>query len=169
MPDQMLQIHSIDTQAVVQTIEPPPIPENITDPMQMLAGERRAVTLTPNGFIVPHASQAAKLRTRRVKLLGRSARPGGRATKEIVSPIDLRDANGRIMASVADESEDGRGYNVQESVATAEDRVGSDSARQVQDVKAVEGDSREYTGNLKQGEADTTDIIEDRTDVAVVG
>ncbi|KZV70031.1 hypothetical protein PENSPDRAFT_735049 [Peniophora sp. CONT] len=172
LPDQTVQIHSIDSQSVVQTIEPPPMPENITDPMQMLAGERRAVTLAPNGFLVPHASQAAKLRTRRVKLLGRTARPGGRATGEIVSPIDLRDANGRLMASVTGDSEGegAAGYNVENVVDVRDDGVLADGAGQVQESEGVDSSASPPASGEggEQDEEDAVTSIEDRTDVAVV-
>ncbi|KAI0029229.1 hypothetical protein K488DRAFT_56835 [Vararia minispora EC-137] len=100
LPDQTIQVHSIETQSVVQTIPAPPLPpqDAATDPSMLLAAERRAILPSAGGFLVPSQQQSSKLLLRKVRLLGRSAKPGGR--EEQTSPIDLRDATGRIMASV---------------------------------------------------------------------
>jgi hypothetical protein len=111
LPDQTIQVHNIETQSLVQTISAPPLPppDEEIDPIKLLASERRAVILSPAGFLVPSLKQSEKLRLKKVRLLGRNAKPGSRVARNATipaSPIDLRDSDGRAMLSVRVANED---------------------------------------------------------------
>ena len=51
--------------------------------MALLGAERRALTMSSNGFLVPTQRQSEKLTLKKVNLLSRNAKPGGR---EVVPP-----------------------------------------------------------------------------------
>ncbi|TFY64543.1 hypothetical protein EVG20_g5905 [Dentipellis fragilis] len=67
-------------------IPAPPLPspsEMEADPSSVLAQERRKLAVSAGGFLVPSREQSEKLRLTKVKLLGRSAKPGGRTEVEL--------------------------------------------------------------------------------------
>jgi len=135
LPDQTVLVHNLETQTVAQTLPAPPLPaaEAATDPIALLAGERRAISFSAPGFLVPSQRQSAKLRLRRVPLLGRNAHPSGRGAEGRTSPIDLHDADGRLLASVRGEA-DGEADTVPESDEGGATEPASVSAPEVDGV-----------------------------------
>ncbi|KAH9057206.1 hypothetical protein EDB87DRAFT_1578953 [Lactarius vividus] len=86
LPDQTIQIHDIESQEIVQVLPPPPPPSlNETSPSASLGAERRALATSSNGFLVPLQQRPERLVLKKVNLLSRNAKPGGR---EVV-PTDM--------------------------------------------------------------------------------
>jgi hypothetical protein len=72
-------VHNVESQEVVQTVPAPPLPSpSETSLLALLGAERRALAMSPNGFFVPSQRQSEKLTLKRVDLLSRNAKPGGR-------------------------------------------------------------------------------------------
>ncbi|KAI0765869.1 hypothetical protein BD413DRAFT_615407 [Trametes elegans] len=71
LPNNTIEIHSIETQAIVQVISAPP------DEPSPLSGERKALVACFNGFFIPSTQRTEKLRPKPVRLFR-----GGRATAE---------------------------------------------------------------------------------------
>lgn len=78
LPDQTIEVHNVESQEIVQTVPapPPPLP-NETSLAALLGAERRALAMSSNGFLVP-SQQSEKLALKKVNLLSRNAKPGGR-------------------------------------------------------------------------------------------
>jgi hypothetical protein len=78
LPDQTIEVHNVESQDIVQTVPapPPPLP-NETSLAALLGAERRALAMSSNGFLVP-SQQSEKLALKKVNLLSRNAKPGGR-------------------------------------------------------------------------------------------
>ncbi|KAA1474963.1 hypothetical protein DENSPDRAFT_805018 [Dentipellis sp. KUC8613] len=88
LPNQTIEIHNVETQVIAQVVPAPPLPspsEMEADPSSVLAQERRKLAVSVGGFLVPSREQSEKLRLTKVKLLGRSAKPGGRTEVELPS------------------------------------------------------------------------------------
>lgn len=71
LPNQTIEVHNLDTQTIVQVIPAPPLPLPSASPTAFLAQERRTLTISLNGFLVPSQEQSEKLRMKKVKLQGR--------------------------------------------------------------------------------------------------
>lgn len=92
MPDDSIEIHSIETQAVVQSIPPLPQHRNLPDSVVL---DRVALLASLTGFSVPSAQHAAKLRAVPVKLLRSTRLPDGETSKvgndqldnDVIDPI----------------------------------------------------------------------------------
>ncbi|KAI0320596.1 hypothetical protein OF83DRAFT_557224 [Amylostereum chailletii] len=109
LPNQTIEVHNVETQAIVQVVPAPPLPPPTAEPgPELLAGERRALILSADGFLVPSKQQSEKLRLTKVKLLGRKKDPGGRKDGEetLVSPVDMKAVDDRLREAV--DVEDGR-------------------------------------------------------------
>lgn len=65
LPDGAIEIHNIETQALVQSI---PAPTSTPTPAIPIPTDRRALLTCPSGFSVPSAERATKLRPVAVKL-----------------------------------------------------------------------------------------------------
>lgn len=79
LQDQTIVVHNVDSQEVVQTVPAPPLPSPTeTSLMAVLGAERRALAMSSNGFFVPSQRQSEKLTLKKVNLLSRNAKPGGR-------------------------------------------------------------------------------------------
>jgi hypothetical protein len=79
LQDQTIVIHNVESQEVVQTVPAPPLPSpSETSFMALLGAERRALAMSSNGFFVPTERQSEKLTLKKVNLLSRNAKPGGR-------------------------------------------------------------------------------------------
>ncbi|KAI9449700.1 hypothetical protein F5148DRAFT_1353251 [Russula earlei] len=79
LSDQTIQVHNVESQEIVQEVPAPPLPSaNEASLKVLLAAERRALTMSPSGFLVPWQQQPDKQRLVKVNLLGRCAEPGGR-------------------------------------------------------------------------------------------
>jgi hypothetical protein len=79
LQDQTIVVHEVESQEVVQTVPAPPLPSpSETSLMALLGAERRALATSSNGFFVPSEQQSEKLALRKVNLLNRNAKPGGR-------------------------------------------------------------------------------------------
>jgi len=65
--------------------------------MALLGAERRALAMSPNGFFVPSQRQSEKLTLKKVNLLSRNAKPGGR---EVVPtpPVGDDEAESGVLA-----------------------------------------------------------------------
>jgi vacuolar protein sorting-associated protein 3 len=88
LPDQTIQVHNIESQEIAQVVPAPPLPSpNETSLSALLGQERRALTVSPHGFIIPSQQQPEKLRLKKVNLLSRNAKPGGREAISIL-PIE---------------------------------------------------------------------------------
>ncbi|KAF8474403.1 hypothetical protein DFH94DRAFT_761984 [Russula ochroleuca] len=78
LPDQTIEVHNVESQEIVQTVPAPPLPSpNETSLAALLGEERRALSMSSNGFLVP-SRQSEKLALKKVNLLSRNAKPGGR-------------------------------------------------------------------------------------------
>jgi len=100
LPDQSIQVHDIESQELSQVLPPPPPPSlNATSPSALLSAERRALATSSTGFLVPLQHRPEKLVLKKINLLSRTAKPGGRevvpaevtedAEDEGVEPYDL--------------------------------------------------------------------------------
>jgi len=79
LPDQTIQVHNIESQELAQVLPPPPPPSlNDASPSASLGAERRALATSSNGFLVPLEQRPEKLMLKKVNLLSRNAKPGGR-------------------------------------------------------------------------------------------
>ncbi|KAI0252536.1 hypothetical protein BJV78DRAFT_1201303 [Lactifluus subvellereus] len=79
LPDQTIQVHNIESQELTQVVPAPPLPSpEETSLSALLGAERRALAISVNGFFVPSQQQPEKLRLKKVNLLSRNAKPGGR-------------------------------------------------------------------------------------------
>ena len=79
LPDQTIQVHNIESQELTQVVPAPPLPSpEETSLSALLGAERRALAMSVNGFFVPSQQQPEKLRLKKVNLLSRNAKPGGR-------------------------------------------------------------------------------------------
>lgn len=79
LPDQTIEVHNVESQELVQTVPAPPLPlPNETSLRALLGAERRALAMSSNGFLVPSQQQSEKLTLKKVNLLSRNAKPGGR-------------------------------------------------------------------------------------------
>jgi hypothetical protein len=95
LPDQTVHVHDIESQEIAQVVPPPPPPSlNVTSPSAILGAERRTLATSPSGFLVPLQQRPEKLVLKKVNLLSRDAKPGGREEgvtdeEEEVEPYDL--------------------------------------------------------------------------------
>ncbi|KAI9438733.1 hypothetical protein H4582DRAFT_2057353 [Lactarius indigo] len=79
LPDQTIQVHDIESQEIAQVLPPPPLPSlNEVSPSVLLGAERRALATSSNGFLVPLQQRPERLVLKKVNLLSRNAKPGGR-------------------------------------------------------------------------------------------
>jgi hypothetical protein len=79
LPDQTIQAHDIESQEIAQVLPPPPPPSlNDFSPSTLLSAERRALSTSSNGFFVPLQQRPDKLMLKKINLLSRNAKPGGR-------------------------------------------------------------------------------------------
>ena len=79
LPDQTIQVHDIESQEVAQVLPPPPPPSlNAASPSALLSAERRALATSSSGFLVPLQQRPEKLMLKKINLLNRIAKPGGR-------------------------------------------------------------------------------------------
>lgn len=79
LPDQTIQVHDIQSQEIAQVLPPPPLPSlNDASPFALLGAERRALSTSSNGFLVPLQQRPEMLMLKKVNLLSRNAKPGGR-------------------------------------------------------------------------------------------
>ncbi|KAH9074328.1 hypothetical protein EDB83DRAFT_2312651 [Lactarius deliciosus] len=79
LPDQTIQVHDIESQEIAQVLPPPPLPSlNEASPSALLGAERRALATSSNGFLVPLQQRPERLMLKKVNLLSRNAKPGGR-------------------------------------------------------------------------------------------
>lgn len=79
LQDQTIVVHNVESQELVQTVPAPPLPSpSETSLMALLGAERRALAMSSNGFFVPSQRQSEKLTSKKVDLLSRNAKPGGR-------------------------------------------------------------------------------------------
>jgi hypothetical protein len=79
LPDQTIQAHDIESQEIAQVLPPPPPPSlNDVSPSALLGAERRALSTSSNGFFVPLQQRPDKLMLKKINLLSRNAKPGGR-------------------------------------------------------------------------------------------
>jgi hypothetical protein len=102
LQDQTIVVHNIESQEVVQTVPAPPLPSpSETSLMALLGAERRALAMSSNGFFVPTQRQSEKLTLKKVNLLSRNAKPGGR---EVVPTPPVGDEVTQELAEDAAES-----------------------------------------------------------------
>jgi len=79
LPDQTIQVHHVESQEIAQVVPAPPLPSPSETSLKALLGaERRTLAMSSSGFLVPSQGQSDKLRLRKVNLLNRNAKPGGR-------------------------------------------------------------------------------------------
>jgi hypothetical protein len=88
LPDQTIQVHNVESQEIAQEVPAPPLPSpNETSLATLLGAERRALAMSLNGFLVPSQRQSEKLKLKKVSLLGRNGKPGGREVVAM-SPVE---------------------------------------------------------------------------------
>jgi len=79
LPDQTIQVHHVGSQEIAQVVPAPPLPSpNETSLKALLGVDRSALAMSSSGFLVPSRGQSDKLRLKKVNLLSRNAKPGGR-------------------------------------------------------------------------------------------
>ncbi|KAI0279038.1 hypothetical protein BGY98DRAFT_1096408 [Russula aff. rugulosa BPL654] len=102
LQDQTIVVHNVESQEVVQTVPAPPLPSpSETSLLALLGAERRALAMSPNGFFVPSQRQSEKLTLKRVNLLSRNAKPGGR---EVVPMLPVGDEETLEPSDVAEDA-----------------------------------------------------------------
>jgi vacuolar protein sorting-associated protein 3 len=102
LPDQTIQVHNIESQAIAQVVPAPPLPSpNETSLSALLSEERRALAMSPNGFFIP-SQRPEKLRLKKVNVLSRDAKPGGR---EVIGTLPIE--NREDMKEQGQVTEDG--------------------------------------------------------------
>jgi hypothetical protein len=117
LQDQTIVVHNIESQEVVQTIPAPPLPSpSETSLMALLGAERRALAMCSNGFFVPSQRQSEKLALKKVNLLSRNAKPGGR---EVVPTPPVGDEETQEPSYVAEDAADSGVLVVESSALSA--------------------------------------------------
>jgi hypothetical protein len=102
LQDQTIVVHNVESQEVVQTVPAPPLPSpSETSLMALLGAERRALAMSSNGFFVPSQRQSEKLTFKKVNLLSRNAKPGGR---EVVPTLPVGDEETQEPSYVAEDA-----------------------------------------------------------------
>jgi len=105
LQDQTIVVHNVESQEVVQTVPAPPLPSpNETSLMALLGAERRALAMSSNGFLVPSQRQSEKLTLKKVNLLSRNAKPGGREVVPTPPVVDEETQEPSYIAEDAAES-----------------------------------------------------------------
>jgi len=116
LQDQTIVVHSVESQDVVQTVPAPPLPSpSETSLMALLGAERRALAMSPNGVFVPTQQQSEKLTLKKVNLLSRNAKPGGRE----VAPTPLGDEETQEPPYVAEDAAESGVLAVESSARSA--------------------------------------------------
>lgn len=102
LQDQTIVIHNVESPEVVQTVPAPPLPSpSETSLMALLGAERRALATSSNGFFVPSQRQSEKLTLKKINLLSRNAKPGGR---EVVPTPPIGDEETQVPSDVAEDA-----------------------------------------------------------------
>ena len=70
LPNNTIEIHSIETQSIVQVIPAPP------EGASLLGEDRKALVTCQNGFFIPSMQRSEKLRMTPQRLLRKPATPG---------------------------------------------------------------------------------------------
>jgi hypothetical protein len=105
LQDQTIVVHNVESQEVVQTVPAPPLPSpSETSLMALLGAERRALAMSSNGFFVPTQRQSEKLTSKKVNLLSRNAKPGGREVVPTPPVVDEETQEPFCVAEDAAES-----------------------------------------------------------------
>lgn len=106
LQDQTILVHSVESQEIVQEIPPDPLPvSNEASIAAVLGAERRALAMSPNGFLVPSQGQPEKLKLRQVNLLSRNAKPGGRETVPTIPAGDDEEAQEEHLSATENATE----------------------------------------------------------------
>lgn len=92
MADDSIEIYSIETQTLVQTIPPPVQPTSLPLPFSL---DRAALFSASNGLFVPSAQRSTKLRTTSVPLLRSAKKPNASVSSlpnddlesEVIDPL----------------------------------------------------------------------------------
>jgi hypothetical protein len=117
LQDQTIVVHNVESQEVVQTVPAPPLPSpSETSLMALLGAERRALAMSSNGFFVPTQQQSEKLTLKKVNLLSRNAKPGGR---EVVPTLPVGDEETREPSYVAEDAAESGALAVESSARSA--------------------------------------------------
>jgi hypothetical protein len=117
LQDQTIVVHSVESQEVVQTVLAPPLPSpSETSLMALLGAERRALAMSSNGFFVPTQQQSEKLTLKKVNLLSRNAKPGGR---EVVPMAPVGDEETQEPSNVAEDAAESGVLAVESSARSA--------------------------------------------------
>ena len=119
LQDQTIVVHNVDSQEVVQTVPAPPLPspsETSESLMALLGAERRALAMSSNGFFVPTQKQSEKLTLKKVNLLSRNAKPGGR---EVVPMAPVGDEETQEASYVAEDAAESGVLSVETSARSA--------------------------------------------------
>ncbi|THH03191.1 hypothetical protein EW146_g10492 [Bondarzewia mesenterica] len=88
LPNQTIEIHNVETQTIAQVIAAPPLPSPSASPSEFLAQERRTITVSLNGFLVPSQEQSEKLRLKKVKFMQGRTKFVGREEKKDAAQVD---------------------------------------------------------------------------------
>ena len=106
LPDQTIEVHNVESQELVQTVPAPPLPlPNETSLKALLGAERRALAMSSNGFLVPSQQQSEKLTLKKVNLLSRDAKPGGREVVPTL-PVETEDDETEEFKYVTEDDEE---------------------------------------------------------------
>jgi hypothetical protein len=117
LQDQTIVVHNVESQEVVQTVPAPPLPSpSETSLMALLGAERRALAMSSNGFFVPTQQQSDKLTLKKVNLLSRNAKPGGR---EVVPMAPVGDEETQEPSYVAEDAAESGVLAVESSARSA--------------------------------------------------
>jgi hypothetical protein len=102
LPDQTIEVHNVESQDIVQTVPAPPLPlPNETSLAALFGAERRSLAMSSNGFLVPSQQQSEKLTLKKVNLLSRNAKPGGR---EVVPTLPVEVEETQELTDVTEDA-----------------------------------------------------------------
>ena len=108
LPDQTIEVHSVESQEIVQTVPAPPLPlPNESSLAALLGAERRSLAMSSNGFLVPSQQQSEKLTLKKVNLLSRNAKPGGR---EVVPTLPAEVEETQVPTDATEDASESGGH-----------------------------------------------------------
>jgi hypothetical protein len=117
LPDQTIRVHNVESQEIAQEVPAPPLPSpNETSLATLLGAERRALAMSLNGFLVPSQRQSEKLTLKKVSLLGRNGKPGGR---EVVAMSPVEGEGTGEQSALMEDRVDTRADEIETSVGAA--------------------------------------------------
>ncbi|KAI0287482.1 hypothetical protein BC826DRAFT_1044091, partial [Russula brevipes] len=114
LPDQTIQVHNVESQEIAQEVPAPPLPS--PNETSLGAERRRALAMGLNGFLVLSQRQSEKLKLKRVGLLDRNGKPGGR---EVVAMFPVGSDGTGEQSTLMEDRVETRADEIETSVGAA--------------------------------------------------